>query len=62
MKTAIPVVEKTPLALDPSPLTGSLTARAGAALTTRIVPSMNLAAPCDANLLLSAPPTQRQPS
>jgi len=50
MKTPIPIMEKTPFALDPVPLQGCLTARAGAALTTRIFRSMNLPALCDANL------------
>lgn len=50
MKTAIPLLEKTPFAIDPKPLEGSHTARAGAALATRIFRNMKLPAACEANL------------
>ena len=50
MKTPIPVLEKTPFALDNAPLEGHLTSRAGAGLITRIFRSMQLPASCQANL------------
>ena len=50
MNTPIPVLEKTPFALDPTPLAGSHTARAGAGLIARIFRSMKLPAVCEANL------------
>lgn len=50
MKTPIPVLEKTPFALDTTPLAGSHTARAGAGLIARMFRSMKLPGVCEANL------------
>jgi hypothetical protein len=57
MKTSVPLLDKTPFALDSTPLTGSMTARAGAGLIARIFRSMKLPAACEANL-----PTHRRTS
>lgn len=51
MKAPIPILEKTPFALDAEPLEGHHTSRAGAALSTRIFRSLKLPGVCDANLL-----------
>jgi hypothetical protein len=50
MKAPIPVLEKTPYALDPTPLEGSHTSRAGAAISTRLFRSFKLPGACEANL------------
>jgi hypothetical protein len=50
MKAPMPVLEKTPYALDPIPLEGSHTSRAGAAATTRLFRNFKLPAVCEANL------------
>jgi hypothetical protein len=51
MNKPIPILEKTPFAIDRKPLEGSHTARAGAGLVARIFRSMKLPAACAANLL-----------
>ena len=50
MKAPIPVLEKTPYALDSVPLEGSHTSRAGAAVTTRLYRNFKLPSVCEANL------------
>ena len=50
MKAPIPVLEKTPFALDSEPLEGHHTSRAGAGLATRIFRSLKLPGVCAANL------------
>lgn len=50
MKTPIPTLEKTPFALDTTPLAGNHTSRAGAGLIARIFRSLKLPAVCEANL------------
>jgi len=50
MNTSIPVLEKSPFALDSTPLGGNHTSRAGAGLIARIFRSMKLPAVCEANL------------
>ena len=50
MKTSIPILEKTPFAIDPNPLEGCQSSRAGAGLTTRIFRSFKLPGSCEANL------------
>jgi len=51
MKKPIAILEKTPFAIDPVPMEGCHSARAGAGLTTRIFRSFKLPASCEANLL-----------
>lgn len=50
MKTKTPVQSKTPFAIDPNPLAGACTSRAGLAASSRVLRSLQLPGQCEANL------------
>jgi hypothetical protein len=50
MPAHVPIMRKTPFAIDPNPLTGSCTARAGLAAVSRVFRALGLPGSCEANL------------
>ena len=50
MKTKTPTQAKTPFAIDPKPMTGATSARAGLSAVSRVVRSLGLPSQCAANV------------
>ena len=50
MPARVPILRKTPFAIDPEPLQGACSARAGLAGVSRVYRSMGLPGSCEANL------------
>ena len=50
MPARVPILSKTPFAIDPEPLRGACSARAGLAGVSRVFRSLKLPGSCEANL------------